>query len=319
MMRHYPAQGDNPHQEPVILQHGLGACSLQFDLPVHPSGEVPSLARWLAARGYDVWSGDLRGAGGSATPGSSGRRRWDWTFDDHLHLDMPAFLSTVRAQTSRDRVHWIGHSMGGILLLAWCARQGSREIASGTVLSGALDYSGASSAYDLIRPLKHLGRLLMRVPSGSAARVLAPLAGRFHTPLEATFYHSPNLAGEAARALIREAHHDMSGEILYQLATLFAPGGLRSVDGKERYAERLSEITTPILFGVGDRDMQCSPKVVERTFTELGSARHALRKFGLPHGDAQSYGHFDVLCGRRSEVEVFPEILAWLGAHPLVA
>ena len=62
--------------------------------------------------------------------------------------------------------HVAGRCMlGGILLLAWCARHGSSQIRPGTVLAGSLDYSGASSAYDLIRPLKRLGRLVMRVPS----------------------------------------------------------------------------------------------------------------------------------------------------------
>lgn len=318
-LRRYPAQGATPHREPVILQHGLGACSRQFDLPVPRSVHAPSLARWLAARGYDVWVPDLRGVGGSASPGGSGRHRWGWSFDDHLQLDMPEILRFVTAHSEHPRVHWVGHSMGGILLLAYAAIHGAPHIASGTVLAGALDYSGAPSRFDFIRPLKRLGRLVMRVPSGSAARVFAPLAGRFHTPIEASFYHSPNLAPEAARALIREAHHDVSGEILYQLATLFSPGGLRSLDGRVGYADRLGEMTTPVLFGVGDRDMQCAPTVVERTFNRLGSPRHALRKFGLPHGDAQSYGHFDILCGRRSDVEVFPEILSWLDTHPISA
>ncbi len=319
MLRHYPAEGANPHREPVILQHGLGACSQQFDLPVPRGVRAPSLARWLASRGYDVWVPDLRGVGGSASPGASLRGRWDWSFDDHLDLDMPEILRFVLAQAGHEHVHWIGHSMGGILLLAWCARHGSSQIRSGTVLAGSLDYSGASSAYDLIRPLKRLGRLVMRVPSGSAARIFAPLAGRFHTPVEASFYHSPNLAGEAARALIREAHHDVSGEILFQLASLFAKGGLTSLDGRVRYADRLEHITTPILFGVGDRDVQCAPEVVERTFRQVGSPPHALRKFGLAHGDAQPYGHFDLLCGRRSDTEVFPELLSWMTAHPISA
>ena len=30
-----------------------------------------------------------------------------------------------------------------------------------------------------------------------------------------------------------------------------------------RYVDRLEHITTPILFGVGDRDVQCAPEVVK--------------------------------------------------------
>ena len=126
MLRHYPAEGANPHREPVILQHGLGACSQQFDLPVPRGVRAPSLARWLASRGYDVWVPDLRGVGGSASPGASLRGRWDWSFDDHLDLDMPEILRFVLAQAGHEHVHWIGHSMGGILLLAWLLVWGQR-------------------------------------------------------------------------------------------------------------------------------------------------------------------------------------------------
>lgn len=314
-LHHYPPSGTSAQSEPVLLLHGLGGCARQFDLPVAPGVPAPSLARWLSSRGYDVWVPDLRGVGGSADPGGSGKRRWGWSVDDHLDLDVPAILGAIREATAHERVHWVGHSMGGILLLAYCARYGAPDVASGVCLSGALDYSGASSRFDLIRPLKHLGRWVGRVPSASSARLLAPFAGRFETAIEASIYYPPNLAPEAARALIRWAHHDVSGEILFQLATLFQPGGLRSLRDDVPYAEGPAQITTPLLLGVGDRDLQCVPSVVDRAFAGLASPQHALRHFGRAYGDKESYGHLDVLAGRNADTEVFPCVERWIATH----
>ena len=316
----YAPRGDAPRGEPVLLLHGLGTCAKQFDLPVGPSAPpTPSLSRWLSARGYDVWACDLRGVGGSRHPGSSRRGRWTWTVDDHLHRDVPAFLRYILQRSDHDRLHWVGHSMGGILLLCHCALFGSDRVASGVAAAAAIDYSGIDSRYDLIVPLKELGLLVRRVPSGTAIRWLAPLFGRVKTPLEAALYNPANMQPEAMRALVGRAHYDISGAALHQLATLFAPGGLRALEDNAPYAAQAHRISTPILFLSGERDLQCAPAVVERAHASLGGSGHEVARFGKRHGQVEDYGHFDLLSGRRADREVFPHVLAWLEAHPATA
>ena len=314
-LRRYPPLVARPGAMPVLLQHGLGTSGLQFDLPVaHPSQPVPSLARWLSARGHDVWVCDLRGGGDSALPGRSGRHRWDWSVDDHLLHDMPAFVRYILAHSQAPQLHWVGHSMGGILLLAYCALHGSSDLASGIAAAAALDYSASSSRYEFVVPLRRLGRLVRRVPAGALSRLLAPLAGRINSPLEASFYHPPNMAPEAARAVAAN-QHDLSGELLYQLATLFAPGGLLSHDGRRRYSDLASAVRTPILFLGGERDLQCAPFVIDRARASLQGAHHAVQFFGKSHGHAEHYGHFDLFSGVRAESEVFPHVQCWLDRH----
>src|SRR5438067_2410898 len=45
-----------------------------------------------------------------------------WTMDDHIAYDVPAFLHLVRHHTGANQVIWIGHSMGGIVALAHLGR-----------------------------------------------------------------------------------------------------------------------------------------------------------------------------------------------------
>jgi pimeloyl-ACP methyl ester carboxylesterase len=312
-MHRYLPRGKKPHGAPVLLQHGLGTCSMQFDLGVgteeHPA---PSLAHWLADRGFDVWACDLRGSGASLRPAEHAAYRWDWSVDDFILQDGPAFVGYILQTTGRSQLHWVGHSLGGILLLCHCIVYGSQRIASGVVASAGLDYSGSASAYDLIEPLKHLGRLVRRVPAGLFGRQVAPLFGRWQTRLEASFFHPANIAPAAARAVACN-QYDIAGETLFQLASLFKTGGLTSRDGK-RYAERIAEIELPLLFMAGERDLQCSPEVVERNYAMLGGEHNRLMVFGKRHGHVEDYGHFDLFSGLRADSEVFPHVHAWLTA-----
>ena len=315
-LRRYPPGGEAPHGEPVLLQHGLGCSSKQFDLGVsRPGAPVPSLARWLSGLGYDVWAGDLRGSGRSERPGRHLKHRWDWAVDDFIEKDIPAFLDYILAHSRHDRLHWVGHSMGGILLLCHCAVHGASQIASGAAAAAGLDYSGAGSRYDIIEPLKGLGRLVRRVPAGLLARRFAPLFGRIPNPLEASFCHSPNVAPVAVRAML-SGQYDVSGEVLYQLASLFKPGGLRSLDGELCYSALIGNIETPLLMIAGEKDLQCSPSAAEKTFRRLPGSRHRMLVFGKSFGQPEHYGHFDLFTGLRADREVFPHLHEWLLAHP---
>lgn len=311
----YRPRDPQAHGEPVLLQHGLGASAKQFDLGVGtPQFPAPSLARWLADRGYDVWACDLRGAGGSLRPDEGARTRWNFSVDDFLTLDGPAFVDYILAATGYANLHWVGHSMGGILLLAHCALHGSPRLASGIAAASGLDYSGAASSYDYIEPLKGIGRKLGRIPLGVWSKHVSPIFGRIANPIEASFYHLPNLSPAAARAIPAGVHGDVSGEVLFQLASLFRPGGLRSVDGQTAYLDLLANVSTPICFLAGERDRQCAPETIARTHALLPGEK-AFRVFGRSHGQAEHYGHFDLFAGLRADHEVFPVVLDWLASH----
>jgi pimeloyl-ACP methyl ester carboxylesterase len=312
-LRRYTPRGANPHGEPVLLQHGLGTCSKQFDLGMAGS---PSLAQWLADRGYDVWSADLRGSGSSQRSSPGAKANWDWCVDDFVHEDGPAFMSYILAQTGFKNLHWVGHSLGGILMLCHAAVYGSARIASGTSAAAGLDYTGSGSSYDMIEPLKGIGRLVKRIPAGFWSKTISPFFGRINNPLEASFFYPPNMDPDAARAIAAGAQYDISGEVLFQLASLFKSGGLLSRDGSVRYADLAHRIETPVMLLAGEKDLQCSPAVVEKTHLLLDNPKHQRRNFGKSHGHVEHYGHFDLFAGRNADKEVFPHVHDWLLANP---
>ncbi len=309
--RYLPAADAPRRRHPVILCHGLAANRVGFDL----APEV-SLSRRLAALGFDVFALELRGHGDSDPASLRGARRWGFSFDDYLRRDVPAAIDAVRTLTGAPRVHWVGHSMGGILLYAHLASGGAATLASGTAIGSSLDYSASASGFHRTLKLRRLGAYIPAVPLGGAMVLSAPWAGRFGSSFERFNLWPENVAPQLVRTLHASAFHTVSTAVLLQLATAFEPGGLRSADGTRRYLDdlRAAKVETPVLALAADRDEQCPPGATEVTLDALrGPTR--LVEHGLAHGHGSHYGHFDLVIGRQAAREVWPTLEAWLIEH----
>ncbi|GIW71796.1 MAG: hypothetical protein KatS3mg102_1338 [Planctomycetota bacterium] len=102
----------NPGGTPVVLLHGIGANAQEFLLPGRALGE------YLAGLGYDVWCANFRYAGrGQLASDDAGES----SFDALVAFDLPAILDRVRAASGGARPFLLGHSMGGMVALAWAA------------------------------------------------------------------------------------------------------------------------------------------------------------------------------------------------------
>jgi alpha-beta hydrolase superfamily lysophospholipase len=309
--RYRPAAGVAPRRHPVILCHGLAANRVTFDL----SAEV-SLARRLAGLGFDVYCLELRSHGSSQAARLAGPRRWGFSFDDYLGHDVPAAIDEVRALTGAPRVHWIGHSMGGILLYAHLASGGAAQLASGVAIGSGLDYSGSVSAYHSTLGLRRYGGLSPVIPIGFALALTQPWNGRAGLALKRFNLWPDNVEPHLVRRLHARAFHSVSTAVLLQLATAFEPGGLRSRDHSRCYLHdlRAAAVTTPVLALAGDRDAQCSVEAAAVPLAAL-AGRAQLAACGREYGHSSHYGHFDLVIGRRAHVEVWPAIEAWLAEH----
>jgi pimeloyl-ACP methyl ester carboxylesterase len=138
------AAGSAPKPGPAfLLLHGFAQNRLGYTL-----GPMP---RVLLARGARVFLGELRGHGESRVEHDQ-----PWTLRCHLELDCPALIAGVRERAGVERVHLVGHSMGGLLGCALLA--GDPPLASLTAMATPL--------------LLGAGRPLVRI----ASLALGPLA-----------------------------------------------------------------------------------------------------------------------------------------------
>jgi alpha-beta hydrolase superfamily lysophospholipase len=102
-----------------------------------------------------------------------------WTLSEHLELDCPALLQGVQECAHVERVHLVGHSMGGLLGCALLARESPlaslTAIATPLLLGAARPLVRLASA--IVGPLAHLTPRGHRVPMHVFLGALAePLA-----------------------------------------------------------------------------------------------------------------------------------------------
>ena len=290
----YAPSGPVRRKHAVVLCHGLASNHLGFD--VHPD---VSLARHLARRGYLTLALDLRGGGDSERPSLGGARHFGWSFDDYLFFDVPAALAYAKHVTGAAAVHWVGHSMGGILGYAHLARGGSADMRSLTVIGSSLDYSGSSSGFHSMVPF----------PRGPRSR-----SGRdaHRGLLRADRGPARGAHRNAVRAFQRVAVEHRSADVAPPGSDHGLPCGLAAGDGAARDGDAAGRAAVPrrlnplhrrarLGHGAGAGSSRATAirnarrRRRRRTLEALGSARRELAVFGPEHGHADHYAHFDLL------------------------
>ena len=96
-----------------------------------------------------------------------------WTVDDLVKYDVPAILDYVERETGRDRVNWIGHSLGGMVVFTYLEQAPHNRADRQLRRDGEHDHSGRDPA-DRHAPGQQGLRLLSLV--ASPGRLGRPLA-----------------------------------------------------------------------------------------------------------------------------------------------
>lgn len=287
----------DPELPPVMLLHGLGANHHTFHFAER------SLAEWLAARGHDVWLPELRGHGSSTTTD------YDWRIDEYLLHDIPALLNEIRRQTGREDVRWVGHSMGGVLLYCYGIMHPEEPINRGLAIASALDYSVGSTGFRGLLKLRPLIEAIPAIPWGTLTHLLAPAIGR-GVPLERFNVWPTNIEPKITRRIHARVFHSIPTSLLHSLSTTFEDEGFRLADGFE-FVTNSQNLSFPVRLIAGSQDQQVSVDAIHHTSGLIGE-NASVRVFGREYGEVDDYGHFDLILGRRAQVEVWPEIASWL-------
>jgi len=307
VVRYRPAAaGQMPPGEPVLLVHGLAANRYNFDLT-----DNVSLARWLSARGHDVWLVELRGRGLSSRPRLFSGLRYDWSFDEYAERDLPAAAKAIVRATGARRLHLVGFSTGALAAYAWLSDT-HRDVEVGSLVSlgGAAFFKRAGRALParIIRNLRWMRhRWLMRV--------IAPLSGYWHPSPLSLIYNPENTDGAVQRRAMVNMIANFSRNELLQYSDWIMNDVFRSIDLRRDYRAELPRITTPSLLLAGPRDVLATPDAVKTTFESLGSSDKQFMICSRAQGLRVNYGHFDLVIGREAPAEIYPLVLRWLDAH----
>ena len=306
--RYKPERRSNT-RPPVLLCHGLSSNRYDMDAP------HSSLAKYLCRAGYDAWVVELRGSGCSSRPTLFNRLHYDWNFDDYLYHDLPAALKLILDKTHKTDVHWVGHSMGGMLAYAYLAVWGDQSIRS-VVTAGSPAFSHIDRPIlDAILTLYRLARPIKRVPLRTLAHLAAVVAG----PLKNTFgwfvANPRQVESWRVRQLLRLAVEDIPITLVDQFASWYHNKEFSLSYGTFNFREALQGISAPMLIIAGSRDWLTPPEDLEYVFEQLGSSDKTFFRAGKEVGFKTEYGHIDLILGKRAKEEVFPVIRDWLFDH----
>ncbi|KAI8464796.1 MAG: Alpha/Beta hydrolase protein [Monoraphidium minutum] len=274
-----------------------------------------SIVDYLASKGWDVWCVCLRGNG--ASDKESKIDLSSWTIDDHLFQDVPAVLQFVLNKTGTEQVHWIGHSMGGMLGCGLLS-QGDSSRYSETLKSLTMYGSGCfgdGSWHSLLKrivvPVTRMG-----FPADLACQGMSLLTDKpaALSVFETLFYWFPNVEKHVRKRLLQSCFNYIPTTLTGQfLDSHDSPNGLMNVRHTFKYAdpEVLGETAVPVLAVNGDWDLFCPAAGGKKTADLFGGPKKAIT-IGKAHGHCSHYGHFDVIVGRSAKDEVWPQVLKFL-------
>ncbi|WIA16477.1 hypothetical protein OEZ85_013159 [Tetradesmus obliquus] len=320
-------------RHPILMCPGLASSGPgTFDLLPHVS-----LTDFLAAAGWDVWVIDIRG-NGLADKSSRIDIEQDWNIDDYLVQDVPACIDYVlkHSPCQAGKLHWVGHSMGGMLGSGLCSQAGKwgKRLRSVTLLGSGCFGDGSWHVLlkKLVVPVTSFGFPAHITTQGLALLANTPVAlsvfeALFYWPanveastrtvFEALFYWPANVEASTRKALLATAFNFIPAKLVGQfLDSHGSASGLSNSRGSFLYADPdvLGLCKVPALGVNGDWDLFCPAAGGARNVALFGGPTQHLT-FGPGHGHQAHYGHFDVIVGRHAQREVWPHLQAFLEQH----
>lgn len=298
-------------KEVIYLQHGLGGHALVFDL--YPHG--PSMARWLSAQGYHVFSGNLRGRPLSRPP--DGKWLSNWRYSDYLLRDAPAIAKFIHEKTDK-KFHWVGLSMGGVIGLPFSAREGRDHLLSITTLGSALHYGVGGSGFEKLNAQREKLIRLKELPSKRIQAFLGPATALGLTS-NSFLYNRKNVSFATVLMLASHNFTNITISELEELGTTFLGPGIRSHDLNARLLDIAANLPIPWLSIVGTADEQSPPATVQYTFERIKAPRKEWVLLDRVHSRQQNYGHMDLVCGKNAQKEVWPKVAEFIDSVPAPA
>lgn len=317
----------------VILCHGFNFNNIFWDID-----KEASLSRYLAENGYDVWVPSLRGSGTSSKPILSILKdinrlnpvtlarglvkapfditKVNWTIDDHITKDAPAIIKYVKERSGFDKVYWVGHSMGGIIIFGYLEIEGQDDIAGFIPIGSMIVITQPlTPQFKMIADQERITRASLIFNTKVAADIRAFTLGAIKYPIEDLLLKRENMHDRVLFRLFRECIEDTSFGVVEQFTRSIKSGRMvssLSSDFDYDYTANINRINVPVLIMAGSEDAFVTKEALKECYRRLSSFDKKLVIFSKKKGYSVEYGHSDLLIGKNSEKEVYPVILNWL-------
>lgn len=293
---------------PVLVCHGLGANRHYFK-----AKDDDSLVRNLQRAGYDVWLMDLRGRNDAGETGYIfGKHRYSYNIDDYIEEDLDAAISFVLKQTGAQKLNYIGHSMGGIIMYSRLGTTNEARVANFVAIASPMSFLPYNRWTFMLYRMRGGMVLLPVLPVRPSAYMASFFPEWMYAPFTRAFLHPENTDDEVKTLLTRKALNNISKNVIKQFIHMTENGGMYSSDHKVSYTEKLANVQVPVYLLAGRRDELADPAVVREVFDRLGSQDKTFEIFSRANGNVEDYGHTDLIIGKEAHREVHPRIIDWL-------
>lgn len=298
---HHKVKNEGPA---VLLVHGIASNGVAWDL-----APDRSLVNHLIQAGFDPWVLDLRGHGAARFDPDHKRQRRGWSLDDYGRFDVPAAMDFVRAQTGREQVHFVGHSMGGMVVAVALSVHPDLPLDRMVVLGTPMDFSDPDPASGWLLGAGYgAGRLLGALPLPFAARIHARLGTPF--PVDEMLF--TDISSPARERMYEKIVSPLFGGELSQLMSVSRSGLFSDEIGRAHYMAGLENVHVPTRVIAGRGDRVAPPDRVAGFYSGLKNAERDFVIAGRATGFSVDYGHLDLPLGDGAAKEIYPLVVEWL-------
>lgn len=263
---------------PVLMLHGSMENGRIFY-----SKSMKGLAPYLAQQGFDVFAVDMSGRGKSKPPP---RRSTEDNQTSAIKEEIPAFKTFVEDLKGDKAQHWIAHSWGGILMLAFVARFGGNGIAS-------MSFFGTKRRISVWHPERIFK---VDIVWNIVGKLLASLYGYF--PSKNLKIGSDNEPRHYHRQVVD---------------WVYKRKWIDLVDGFDYNAAFKKVVVPPTLYLAGKNDTFLGhPKDVQKLIKEVGGAQDKFVLLSKATGHLHDYDHINMLTHPDAVNDHFPLVVEWM-------
>ena len=286
-------------RRPVLLVPGYGMNAFLFGY--HPEGL--SLEDYLARDGFEVWSVNLRGQGGSTPEGSTR----PYGMAELSLVDLPATVDFVRVtrRGHADRVDLVGCSLGGTLVYAYAALFGEENIGSIAALGAPLRWENVHPALKLAFSSPALIGALRIKGSRTMAAMALPLLKK--APWLLSMYLHPEIVDLSRPDMLARTVEDPRPELNREIAVWMREKDL-TLRGRN-LTESFRCVTRPLLCMLANADGIVPPKTALSAYDACGAETKDFLTVGT---DRIKLAHADLFISRHSQELVFEPLASWL-------
>ncbi|KAG7200941.1 hypothetical protein KM043_003301 [Ampulex compressa] len=324
---------------PVLLQHGLAGSSADWII----MGPGKGLGYILADAEYDVWLGNSRGNVYSRNHTSlspQDRAFWNFSYHELGVYDLPAVIDYILEATSREKLHYIGHSQGTTQFWVMCSERAEYNERVGLMIGLApaaftgnirgpvtklakLSYAGVwvgeTFGYPEFRARSAWGKFVSNLFCQSMAttqflcsNILFLVVG-FNRPelntanLTVIIGHVP--AGASWKQFVHYGQGYVNAGRFRRFDYGDADKNRMVYNSTEPPAYNLDKVTAPVALFSSDNDWLAGPKDVNLLSSMLGNV---VLNYKIP---TNSFNHYDFIWGRSASQLVFAPVLRLLSRY----